>query len=43
MKLVHWLVIGLVLVGGLYMWHNYTSHGGVQGVKSGLGLGGIGR
>ena len=40
MKLKHWVIVGLVLVGGLYLFHNYIGHGGVNGVKSGLGFGG---
>ena len=40
MKLKHWVVIGLVLIGALYVIHNFTLHGGVSGVKSGFGIGG---
>jgi hypothetical protein len=40
MKLKHWVFIGLALIGVLYIAHNYMSHGGVNGVKSGLGFGG---
>lgn len=43
MKLKHWVFIGLVAVGALYLAHNYMSHGGVQGVKQGIGLGGFSR
>lgn len=25
-------------VGALYLWHNYAQHGGVAGIKSGVGL-----
>jgi hypothetical protein len=39
-KLKHWIFIALVLVGGLYIWHNYSQHGGTAGLKSGLGIGG---
>jgi hypothetical protein len=39
-KLAHWAVIGLVAIGALYLWHNYSQHGGVKGVQSGLGFGG---
>lgn len=38
MKLKHWIFLALLLIGGLYMWHNYSQHGGVSGFKSGLGL-----
>jgi hypothetical protein len=41
MKLKHWVFIGLVAVGVLYLGHNYLSHGGTAGVKQGLGLGGF--
>ena len=40
MKLKHWVFLALVIVGGLYLLHNYQMHGGVSGVKSGLGFGG---
>lgn len=40
MKLKHWVFLGLVAIGALYLWHNYSSHGGVAGVKQGLGFGG---
>lgn len=39
MKLKHWVFLALIIVGGLYLFHNYTQHGGVAGVKSGLGIG----
>ena len=39
-KLKHWVIVGLALVGALYVFHNYTAHGGVNGVKSGFGFGG---
>jgi hypothetical protein len=42
MKLKHWVFIGLVAVGALYLLHNYQSHGGVAGVKQGIGLSGFG-
>jgi hypothetical protein len=42
MKLKHWVFIALVVVGGLYLVHNYMSHGGIAGVKQGIGLGGFG-
>lgn len=38
MKLKHWVFIALALAGGLYLLHNWQSHGGVAGVKQGLGL-----
>jgi hypothetical protein len=40
MKLKHWVFLGLALMGALYLGHNYLSHGGVSGVKQGIGLGG---
>jgi hypothetical protein len=39
MKVKHWLVIGFALFGVLFIMHVYTQHGGVAGVKSGIGLG----
>lgn len=40
MKLKHWVFFGLVAIGALYLLHNYQGHGGIQGVKTGLGFGG---
>lgn len=37
-KLKHWLFVAFVIIGVLFLWHNYSQHGGVAGVKSGLGL-----
>lgn len=42
MRLKHWVLIGFVLVGLLYVVHMFTSHGGMTGFTSGLGLGGSG-
>lgn len=42
MKVKHWIFLLLIVVGGLYLIHNYASHGGTKGLKSGLGLGGFG-
>jgi hypothetical protein len=39
-KLKHWIFVTLVLVGALFLWHNYSQHGGVGGIKTGLGIGG---
>lgn len=39
MRLKHWVFIGFVLVGLLYVVHMFTSHGGMTGFTSGLGLG----
>lgn len=41
MKAKHWFFVILILVGGLFLFHNYTSHGGTAGVRQGLGLGGM--
>jgi len=41
MRAKHWFFLILVLIGGLFLLHNYSSHGGVAGVKQGLGLGGL--
>lgn len=40
MKLRHWVFLSFILIGILYVVHMYTSHGGVTGFRSGLGLGG---
>lgn len=39
MKMKHWVFIGFVVIGGLYIFHTFTMHGGVGGFRSGLGLG----
>lgn len=41
-KVKHVLIVGAVIVAGLFLFHNYMSHGGFGGIKSGLGLGGYG-
>lgn len=38
MKLKHWLLVFFLVVGALYVLHNYQMHGGVSGLKSGLGF-----
>jgi hypothetical protein len=38
-KTRHWIFLILAVMGALYLLHNYMQHGGVMGVKSGLGLG----
>lgn len=38
MKVWHWLFLILVVVGALYLFHNWQGHGGINGVKSGLGF-----
>lgn len=38
MKVKHWLFLGFVVIGLLYVFHIYSSHGGVSGFKSGLGV-----
>ncbi len=40
MKIRHLLVIAVVLVVVLFGAHIYMSHGGVNGLKQGLGFGG---
>ena len=40
MKVKHWIVLGVLLIGALFILHNFQSHGGVSGVKHGLGFGG---
>lgn len=38
MRLKHYLILALIIVGGLYVWHMYSTHGGVGGFKQGLGI-----
>lgn len=38
MKLKHMFVVALAILGGLYVWHIYSSHGGTAGFRQGLGL-----
>jgi hypothetical protein len=38
MKIKHLLGLALLAVGGLYVYHIYSQHGGVGGFKSGLGV-----
>lgn len=40
MKVKHWVILSVLLVGALFLLHNFQSHGGVGGVKQGLGFGG---
>lgn len=42
MKVKHWIILLLVLIGGIYVFHIVTQHGGVAGFKSGLGLSKVG-
>jgi hypothetical protein len=37
-KLRHWVFVAVFAVGALYIWHNYSAHGGIGGIKSGIGL-----
>jgi hypothetical protein len=39
MKLKHWFVLALIVIALLYIWHVYSSHGGVSGFTNGLGVG----
>lgn len=38
MKLKSLVFLLVFAVGALYIWHNYSQHGGVAGLKSGVGL-----
>jgi hypothetical protein len=38
MKFRHWIIIALIIIALLYIWHIYSSHGGVSGFKNGLGV-----
>lgn len=40
MRKMHIFFLLLVIVGALFLFHNYRSHGGWSGVKQGTGLGG---
>jgi hypothetical protein len=37
-KLRHILFLAVFALGALYIWHNYSAHGGIAGLKSGVGL-----
>jgi hypothetical protein len=37
-KLKSLVFLAIFAIGALYLWHNYASHGGVAGLKSGVGL-----
>ena len=39
MKFKHLVFVALLIIGGLYVWHIYSGHGGVSGFKQGLGVG----
>lgn len=39
MKLKHYVFLAIFAIGALYIWHNYSQHGGTSGIRSGLGLG----
>lgn len=41
MKIRHLLGLVLIIIAVLFLWHNYRSHGGVMGVKQGIGFGGM--
>lgn len=38
MKLKSLVFLSIFAIGALYLWHNYAQHGGVAGLKSGVGL-----
>lgn len=38
MRLKHYLILALIIVGALYVWHIYSQHGGTAGFKTGLGI-----
>jgi hypothetical protein len=37
-KTWHWVVLILALIGGVYVFHNFQSHGGFSGVRQSLGM-----
>ena len=38
MRMRHWLFLAIFAIGALYIWHNYSQHGGISGLKQGVGL-----
>lgn len=38
MKLRHMLFLLVFAIGALYVWHNYSQHGGIGGLRQGIGL-----
>jgi hypothetical protein len=38
MRFRHLVIIALIIIALLYIWHIYSSHGGVSGFKNGLGV-----
>lgn len=38
MKLKSLVFLAIFAIGALYIWHNYSQHGGISGLKSGVGL-----
>lgn len=44
MRLKHWVLVGFIVIGVLYVAHIFMNHGGMGGLTAGLGLGGnVGR
>lgn len=39
MKTKHYAIVALIIIACLFLYHNYTTKGGVAGIKSGIGLG----
>lgn len=39
MKMRTMVVLAFAAIGALYLFHNYRSHGGIMGVKQGIGIG----
>lgn len=38
MKLRSLVFLSIFLIGALYIWHTYSQHGGIAGLKQGVGL-----
>jgi hypothetical protein len=38
-KLKSLVFFAIFAIGALYVWHTYSQHGGIAGLKSGVGLG----
>jgi hypothetical protein len=38
MKAKHWVITGFIVVGALYVWHMWSSHGSFKSAAAGLGI-----
>jgi hypothetical protein len=37
-KLKSLVFFAVFAIGALYLWHNYAAHGGISGIKQGVGI-----